>query len=470
MITMKKIALLLVIALALTLSTSCLEKRDGGEETSTAEETATEVSTAEETVGETTTVTEETVGKTEGSSVEETTIVERISEQETLAQTETTAETTAEGETTAEEDTMVWELPRYAQIDKYDMKTALTDVWEGNIVYNESIMFVGDDDTASLMYTPKHIFSIRSYDLKTEYVEGVDYQVVDGKIVRCEGSSIPCMPLDTYYPKKFINGKSFLCSAEGHRFIYFGEGDTFLQWQVFVTYAHTDEWEGYIPEDQNSVFSDSTAKMEEGEAVKVLFFGDSITVGANASGFVGAEPQMPIWPQLVVDYLKEYYENPLITYTNTAVGGMDHSWGVQNVQERVIAYEPDLVVVGFGMNGAAASAEEHTGAIKQIVDEIHDALPNCEILVIATTLPNPEAPGFIGNQELYEAEYLKTFTKDGYEDFVAVLRMTTIHKELMEQKAFYHMTGNNINHPSDFLVRIYAQAVLRTVLGDDRDI
>ena len=38
--------------------------------------------------------------------------------------------------------------------------------------------------------------------------------------------------------------------------------------------------------------------------------------------------------------------------------------------------------------------------------------------------------------------------------------MTELHRILLSRKAYHHMTGNNINHPSDFLARLYAQGLL----------
>jgi len=40
--------------------------------------------------------------------------------------------------------------------------------------------------------------------------------------------------------------------------------------------------------------------------------------------------------------------------------------------------------------------------------------------------------------------------------------MVDIHRvqlSLMERKRFVDMTGNNVNHPNDFMVRVYAQTV-----------
>ncbi len=44
--------------------------------------------------------------------------------------------------------------------------------------------------------------------------------------------------------------------------------------------------------------------------------------------------------------------------------------------------------------------------------------------------------------------------------------MTTTHADLLKRKRFQDFTGNNVNHPNDFLVRAYAQVMLKTTLGD----
>ena len=43
--------------------------------------------------------------------------------------------------------------------------------------------------------------------------------------------------------------------------------------------------------------------------------------------------------------------------------------------------------------------------------------------------------------------------------------MTAMHLDLLKAKRFRDMTGNNVNHPNDFLARVYAQVVLQTVAG-----
>jgi hypothetical protein len=42
---------------------------------------------------------------------------------------------------------------------------------------------------------------------------------------------------------------------------------------------------------------------------------------------------------------------------------------------------------------------------------------------------------------------------------LAVADAWTIHGEMLKRKSYADMTGNNFNHPNDFLIRIIAQSV-----------
>ena len=70
--------------------------------------------------------------------------------------------------------------------DSYTLDAYLAPIWKGKIVYNETLLFVGKEDRAPLLYAPSEILSVRSYDLATEYRAGIDYTVEDGCIVLTE--------------------------------------------------------------------------------------------------------------------------------------------------------------------------------------------------------------------------------------------------------------------------------------------
>ena len=91
------------------------------------------------------------------------------------------------------------------------------------------------------------------------------------------------------------------------------------------------------------------------------------------------------------------------------------------------------------------------------------------VALVSTMVPNPDATnGWYGNQEMFEAE-MRTLADELNEKGMgcAVVPMTSMSKAVLETKRFRDVTGNNINHPNDFMGRVYAQVMVETVFGYD---
>ena len=143
------------------------------------------------------------------------------------------------------------------------------------------------------------------------------------------------------------------------------------------------------------------------------------------------------------------------------MGGKRSQWGAQ-VAASEAGYGPDLCIIGFGMNDGSGRIppESYQQNIKTIMEAVSAGNPDCEFVLIATTLPNPMVGRFFGYQEDY-LPMLNALEKPG----VAVADMTTFHKHLLTRKRFCDMSGNNVNHPNDFLARAYAHVLWQTIIG-----
>ena len=382
--------------------------------------------------------------------------------------------------------------------DTFNLDAYMKPIWKGKYVYNETVMFVGMEDQAALLYTPDEILSVTSYDLKTTYEKGKDYDVVDGKLVLLEGTSIPVISFDEYYHKQQIAGMpaQLQVKVDGKAYyVYWGEGTTMTQWQVAVTYTHSQTWEGFKPE-KSDQFTKLIAKMEAGEDVTMIFYGDSITFGATSSSGANVHPYAPPYTQMFTQLLAQKYgytikyvntgltgtcvppaqdtvfgTNGTITYINPAVGGWTSADGFnkfdQYVAPFVEQYGCDFFLLAFGMNDAGNSPKNEQKAIKKIADELYAIAPEAEMLLVATMIPNPEAVnGWYGNQHRFESVFeslAADYVAEGKS--CAVAKMTSMSQRILENKRFRDHTGNNINHPNDFLGRLYAQVVYETVIG-----
>ena len=65
-------------------------------------------------------------------------------------------------------------------------------------------------------------------------------------------------------------------------------------------------------------------------------------------------------------------------------------------------------------------------------------------------------------------ETLKEYAQNGISSKVSVAKVYSFFKGICETgKRSRDYLGNNINHPNDFGVRIYAQVVLKTLCGEE---
>ena len=99
-------------------------------------------------------------------------------------------------------------LPKTPATDHFDLETCLYPYWEGNTVYNESVMVVRDEQEKlppiPLLYPADEILEVRSSDWKHLYQEGKDWKLENGMLIIPEGSSVPIMTHAEYYPKVMV--------------------------------------------------------------------------------------------------------------------------------------------------------------------------------------------------------------------------------------------------------------------------
>lgn len=333
-------------------------------------------------------------------------------------------------------------------------------LWKSNIIKKESVLFLEEDGfQANLFYLPDQIIKVESSDYRKVYQEGKDYFLDHGKIVLTEHSSIPKLYSSELYPQHDCPGKVFGCVGKG--FLRFSEGSYWHKLQTYVTYRTKEERSSFPVPRTSRYLSRTLQKLNQGDTVRMVLYGDSISEGYNASGFVGSEPYMPSYGELVREFAFE--KGKSIWLKNTSLAGKDTQWALENVEERVCQYSPDLVILAFGMNDGTGrrSGAEFRRNLNALRLAIQRKNPSCEFIMVAPILPNPKAclldqnrTPFWGTQEDYASE-IEKLCQDGTD----LLDMTSIHKILLKKKNYSDMTGNNINHPNDYLIRWYAQGI-----------
>ena len=334
-------------------------------------------------------------------------------------------------------------------------------LFTGHVMTNETVLFMGTDDAAPLMYKADRILSVKSFDLKTEYREGEDwmFDAAAHTIRPTPGTKMPYYRESEWYPAR---GR-FRSNRPGKPFVFFSEGSVISLHQVCVTYSHSDSWDGPALRSDAAAFAPVLSELASSKSGTAVFYGDSITYGYNSSGKFDFAPFIPDWPTQVHAAIVSSTGNSGIKYVNTAIAGKNVQWGLQNVKAKVIDYAPDFVLIAFGMNDSMPAAA-YSAKTEAIVNAIHSALPNAAVMLVPPMEPNPEAKGFAKGKLFAEYEralcaLVEKFRAAGFAR-IGCANVNTMHAAVLARKRYRDMTGNNVNHCNDFSARIYRDAIL----------
>jgi lysophospholipase L1-like esterase len=331
--------------------------------------------------------------------------------------------------------------------------------WLSSIMEGESVLFIQSDQglpKASLWFRPSRILKITSSSGEVTYSEGQDYTWKPGSreiSLTTHSRIVFKTPQDLRRPAK--SQRYVLSHRDGRGEIYFGGGHEYHDIQTVVTYEHeSDRWAGPATSFAGEQLPRTIRKLSQDKALVVALLGDSISTGCNASGWAQTAPFQPPYQDLLTRNLEAAY-GAKVTLKNLSVGGTDTVWGIKNIG-KVNEAAPDLVLVAFGMNDShRRPAPEYQANIRAMVDAVRAVHRDCEFILIAPMLGNPDWTAL--HQEWFP-EYrdaLKQLTQTG----ITVADLTSVWIEMLKHKPYWDLTGNGVNHPNDFGHRIYAQVL-----------
>lgn len=347
---------------------------------------------------------------------------------------------------------------------RWNREQVVRPFWLGNVMYNESVTFTLRADgtiTGKTLCVPKRIVCLRSYDLKTEYEPGKDF-------IWHEGTNTLSLPEGSrlyYFTAPELAGegvKNWSDAPEGMDSLgraRFGNAlycvnEIIYNRQYNLTYVYEPaDFQGTVSPFMGDRLPKTMEKLKSKQDIRLVFFGDSNHVGCESSGYYHREPNTPPYPRLVAAELEASY-GIKVTLRNLAVGGKTSQWGVETV-DSVIRQKPDLLVIGFGNNDLAGGGDPNTVIrnINTIMAKVSAELPDCEFILVGPILANKEA-NFIGTNDKLPA-LTRPIAKNKLG--VIYLDMFTLCQDLLKTKEdFISISGNNINHPNEWLARIYA--------------
>lgn len=234
----------------------------------------------------------------------------------------------------------------------------------------------------------------------------------------------------------------------------FTAGPFLYEKQIAVTYEYDcEEASGFGTAFQGDRLPNTMRKFENGEPMKIVFYGDSIFVGCDSSGLNQRPPFQPSFPYWVERALSRKYGCRIESH-NPSVGGKDSIWGKRHAGNWWQTCILDFVFIGFGMNDGGKTGQDTAENIRSILETVRAENPACEFLITVPMVANAES-GFLSTQTQFSEAYAR-LAGEG----VAIADLFREHEKILLRKDYAATSGNNVNHPNDWLIRVYAMNLL----------
>ena len=203
---------------------------------------------------------------------------------------------------------------------------------------------------------------------------------------------------------------------------------------------------GQSIEQKTAAVKRSSAKLHNGGAVKIVFLGDSVTVGGDAT-----KPELRFVDRFGIE-LGRRFPTARVEVVNAGVGGTNSDFGLERLDKDVLAHDPDLVCIEFvnDMFWPPQKIHENYAALIERIRGHNDA----EVIIITPHLMMPEWMG-------------------KFEPAVEALRQIAAEKQVGLADAslgwqnlrlmgipYQTLLANGINHPDDRGHKIFVDALL----------
>ena len=328
--------------------------------------------------------------------------------------------------------------------------------WKTGHMFQESVILFkeGESITGNLLYKPIKILEIKDSSLQKSY--NISDFLFKGKKIISLSKDIPFITLEEYWGDvgdavDKENMKKFNVAKP-----YYSE-NFFINRQLSLTYTFKSDWQLPLTNWKSDILPYTKKKLEEGN-LSIELFGDSIALGMTSSGLLNKPPYLPTFIEMVCEELKYIYKAN-VTVKNVSEGGMTSGWGVEHMKERLTKGK-DLYILAWGMNDGSCkvSPEIFVNNIRKMIEFSYG---EAEFILISPMLANPDAELINGRKFAgYQQKYFDVL-KELENEHIAVVNMTKFHEALLKRKRYCDLTGNNINHPNDFLARCYAMNILQ---------
>ena len=219
---------------------------------------------------------------------------------------------------------------------------------------------------------------------------------------------------------------------------------------------------------------DFSGLLEHGP-ITIVAFGDSVTHGAFGEGDIDYEA---VYWNLLKQKINQKRNYVPVNVINAGIAGISAEHSLNRLEKQVLAHNPDLVTVCFGLNDVNAPLENYLNSLREIFTKIKNAgsdvifmTPNMlNTYVAKDTMPHlVEYAGVTaeiqnsGKMDLY----MSSATSLAKEMGVTVCDCYSDWKELSKTQDTTMLLENRINHPTKKMHELFANKLMQAIFDEE---
>ena len=216
-------------------------------------------------------------------------------------------------------------------------------------------------------------------------------------------------------------------------------------------------------------------ELTENGPITIVAFGDSITHGAFGPDEIDYDSVYWNILRKKINKVREYVP---VNVINAGIGGASASGSVKRLDKQVLAHNPDLVIVCFGLNDINGELAKFIDSLKLIFTRIKES--GADVIFMTPNMLNTYVAEDTSTEHIEYAKKTADFQNNGKMDLfvesaiclaekmgVTVCDVYSEWKKKSEKEDIVKHLANRINHPTREMHKLSAYMLFNIIFNQD---
>lgn len=220
------------------------------------------------------------------------------------------------------------------------------------------------------------------------------------------------------------------------------------------------------------------AELEQQGPITIVAFGDSVTHGALGDDHLHYET---VYHNLLKKKLNAVRDYVPVNVINAGIGGITAAQSLDRMESQVMAHNPDLVIICFGLNDVNQDLDEYLDALCAMFTRCN--LSKVDTIFMTPNMLNTYVAEGTAEKHLAYAEKTAAYQNEGRMDLfmnsavelalsmgIDVCDCYSKWKELAKTQDTTMLLANRINHPTAQMHELFAQELFNVIFPEEKEI